>query len=427
MLLDRTQSPSFQAIHEVRLPAVQSTTLANGLPVHLVSVHQQPVMRIECIFDAGTWYENGQAGAAFFAMKMLAEGTAGHSSAQISEYFDRYGAFLELNAGPDRCSVVVYCLTRHLADVLPMVKEMLTEPVFPEKEFEDLRNITLQNLRVNLEKNAYVAGVLFRENLFGKAHPYGRTQRPEVVEQITRTDIAGHFDRTIRNRPFQVLLAGHVTEAEVALVDHYFGSMTFAGSVTDTETLPELATSQPVILAEKAESLQSSIRMGRRLFTRDHPDFFPMLVTNELLGGYFGSRLMKNIREEKGFTYGISSNLISFRHEGYFLIGTDVKKEFTQQTLDETRKEIRRLQTELVPADELETVKNFMAGEFVGSLNTPFEIADRYKLILLDGLPTDFLTNYVANIRSVSAETIAQMATRYLTENDLIEVVVGGK
>jgi zinc protease len=427
MQLDRTQSPSFQAINEVRLPAVQSTTLANGLPVHWISVNQQPVMRLECIFNAGAWYENGQPGAAFFMMKMLAEGTASRSSAEISEYFDRYGAFLELNSGPDRASLVVYCLTRHLPNVLPMVKEMLTEPTFPQKELEDLRNITLQNLRVNFEKNAYVAGVLFRENLFGKDHPYGRTQQPEIVESITRQSISDYFDYSIRNRPFQILLAGQVSEAEVALIDTFFGKMPLSDKVSSPRPVDKPNAAQPVILAQKADSLQSSIRVGRQLFTRKHPDFFPMLVTNEVFGGYFGSRLMKNIREEKGFTYGISSNLVSFRNDGYFLIGTDVKKEFTQQTLDETRKEIGVLQTQLVPDEELETVKNFMAGEFVGSLNTPFEIADRYKTILLDDLPADFLTNYVANIRAVSAETVQQMANQYLQDDDLVEVVVGGK
>ncbi|MCY7358486.1 MAG: insulinase family protein [Rudanella sp.] len=427
MTLDRSQSPPFQAITEVRLPAMQSAMLANGLPIHWIGVPQQPVMRIECIFNAGVWYENGQPGAAFFAMKMLAEGTTQRSSAQISEYIDRYGAFLELNSGPDRASLVIYCLTRHLPSVLPLLKELLTESTFPQKELDDLRNITLQNLRVNAEKNAYVAGVLFRQNLFGKEHPYGRSQQPELVEQITRQTVVDYFDKAIRNRPFQILLAGQVGELEIGLIDKYLGALTILEPVVNNGISFSAALPESVILAEKTESLQSSIRIGRRLFTRHHPDFFPMLLTNEVLGGYFGSRLMRNIREEKGFTYGISSNMVSFRNDGYFLIGTDVKKEFTQQTLDEIRKEIHILQTQPVPADELETVRNFMAGEFVGSLNTPFEIADRYKTILLDGLPADFLTIYVANLRAVSSEAIQQMAKTYLSDELLSEVVVGVK
>jgi zinc protease len=222
-------------------------------------------------------------------------------------------------------------------------------------------------------------------------------------------------------------VAGQASKNEILLINRELGQLplrtdqlaAFTGDLPVEDSVP--------VLAEKPDSIQSSIRVGRRLFTRSHPDFFKMLVTNEILGGYFGSRLMKNIREEKGFTYGISSNMPSFRREGYFLIGTDVNKENTQQTLDEIRKEIRLLQTEPVSPDELETVKNFMAGEFVGSLNTPFEIADRYKVILLDELPADFLTTYIQRMRAVTSADIMETAVKYLSPNDLREVIVGGK
>ncbi len=428
MHLDRTQSPAFQAIQNVRLPTVQTSTLTNGVPLHLIAVAHQPVLRLECIFEAGTWHEQDRPASAFFAIKMLSEGTTARSSAQISEAFDRHGAFLELNSGPDRASVVVHCLTKFLANVLPLLRELLTEPTFPQKELDDLRNITLQNLRVNFEKNAYLAGVLFRAKLFGADHPYGRSQQPEAVEQIDRAAVIAFYERVVRNRPFQVLLAGQATEHEVRLIDHELGRLPVsAGALTPSDNPVAATDNRLPLLADKPDSIQSSIRVGRRLFTRAHPDYFNMLVTNEILGGYFGSRLMKNIREEKGFTYGISSNMPSFRRDGYFIIGTDVNKENTQQTLDEIRKEIRVLQTELVSAAELETVQNYMAGEFVGSLNTPFEIADRYKVILLDGLPADFLTNYIPRLRAVTPEDIRVTAERYLADDKLQEVVVGGK
>lgn len=426
MPLDRTQSPAFQAIHDIQLPVVESHRLDNGIPLHVIAVAQQPVLRLECVFNAGTWYEQ-MPGSAFFAVKMLSEGTALRSSAQINEYVDRYGAFLELNSGPDRASVVIYCLAKFLPNLLPLVSDMLNEPTFPQKELDDLRNITLQNLRVNYEKNAYLAGVLFRQQLFGPEHPYGRRQQPEAVEQLTRSNVADFYERTLRNRPFQLLMAGQVTENEVILINQALGQFVIRTDNLPGFTVDKLPEADGPVLVEKPDSVQSSIRIGRRLFSRSHPDFFKMLVTNEVLGGYFGSRLMRNIREEKGFTYGISSNMPSFQRDGYFLIGTDVNKENTQQTLDEIWKEIRILQTEPVSDDELETVKNFMAGEFVGSLNTPFEIADRYKVILLDGMPADFLTTYIQRIRAVTTDQILITANQYLRPEALTEVVVGGK
>jgi zinc protease len=426
MTLDRTQSPDFQRITSIQLPAVETTSLDNGLLLHLIAVSQQPILRLELIFDAGTWFETTPA-TSFFAVKMLGEGTATRTAAQISEQLDRIGAFLELNSGPDRASVVVYCLTRFLPDVLPLLRELMTESVFPEKELADLRNITIQNLKVNFEKNAHLAGVLARETLFGAGHPYGRSQRPETVEAVTRTDIQAFFEHVIRQRPYQILLAGQAGENEIALLNQFFGQQPVGPyAEAPAHTIPT-NTERVELLHEKPDSLQSSIRVGRLLFTRHHPDFIKVLVMNEVLGGYFGSRLMKNIREEKGFTYGISSNIASFRRAGFFMIGTDVKREFTQQTLDEIRKEIRILQTEPVPADELETVKNYMAGEFVGSLNTPFDIADRYKTILLDDLPADFLTSYIARVRAVTTDDILAMATNYLAESALSEIIVGGK
>ncbi len=426
MTLNRTQPPTFQAIHEIQLPAVESNRLDNGIPLHMIRVAQQPVLRLECVFDAGTWHEY-VPGSAFFAMKMLVEGTVSRSSAQISEYIDRYGAFIELNSGPDRASLVIYCLTRFLPDVLPLIQELLNEPTFPEKELDDLRNITLQNLRVNYEKSAYLAGVLFREKLFGPEHPYGRSQKPETIEQLTRANVVEFYERAIKNRPFQLVLAGHATEEDVLLINRVLGQLPVRTDTLPGYSAPIVTEKDAITLTEKPDSSQSSIRLGRRLFTRSHPDYFKMLVMNEVFGGYFGSRLMKNIREEKGFTYGISSNMPSFRQDGYFLIGTDVNKENTQQTLDEIQKEIHILQTVPVAEDELETVKNYMAGEFVGALNTPFEIADRYKVILLDQLPADFLTTYIQKVRAISPADIMEMANHYLKTDSLSEVVVGGK
>ena len=425
-MLDRTQTPAFQAIQEVRLPTPSTHTLTNGIPLHLISVDQQPVLRIECIFDAGSWHEQVPS-SGFFAVKMLAEGLPNRTSAQISEYVDSFGAFLELHSGPDRSSVVVYCLTKFLPNVLPVLRQLLTEPTFPDKELTDLRNITLQNLRVNYEKNAYLAGVLFRQKLFGASHPYGRSQQPDQIADLTRPDVVAYYQRVLQNRPFRVLLAGQATEQDVALIDKELGQIPLRTDELPVPTYTPSSADNLTTLAEKPDSIQSSIRLGRRLFTRSHPDFFKMVVTNEILGGYFGSRLMKNIREEKGFTYGISSNMPSFRRDGYFLIGTDVNRENTQQTLDEIRKEIKILQTEPVSDHELETVKNFMAGEFVGSLNTPFEIADRYKVVLLDNLPADFLNTYIQHLRAVSADDILVMANRYLADGDLSEIIVGGK
>lgn len=426
MLLDRTIAPDFKVIQSINLPQPQTHTLDNGIALHVINIGEQPVVRLECIFEAGNWYES-QLAASYFAIKMLPEGVDGMASQEISEAFDRLGAFTEMTHTSDRVGIVVYCLSRFLPEVLPLVQQLIRNAAFPEKEFQELKNITLQNLKVNKEKNAYLATTEFRARLFGTAHPYGQSQSEEGIAELGLDAVRAHYERFIRNGRFTVVLAGQVTDENVAAVNETLGRDAVDSESVTISFQPSEAYEGNEAVVERPDAVQSSIRMGRVLFNRHHPDYFKMLVANEILGGYFGSRLMKNIREEKGLTYGISSHLVTLRNEGYLMIGTDVKKEFTQQTIDEIKKEIYRLQTEPVGAEELQTVKNFMAGEFAGSLNTAFEVADRRKILLLDHLPANFFNEYIERIHATTADDVMAMANSYLRPEDMVIVVAGGK
>ena len=426
MILDRTEAPAYKIINTIHLPEPQSHTLDNGIPLHVINIGEQPVVRFECIFESGNWHEK-ETGESYFAIKMLPEGTRSMTSSEISEAFDKIGAFIDMTHSSDRSGIVVYCLSRFLPEVMTIIKEMIGEPDFPEKELDELRNITLQNLRVNKEKTAYLATTEFRRQLFGREHPYGQSQEEKNIQDLSLSAIRDHFEVFVKNGKRTIILAGQVSDVDVKLVNQYFGQGEYKNDASEISRIVDTDYEGKEVLVEKSDSVQSTIRIGRRLFTRQHPDYFKMLVTNEILGGYFGSRLMKNIREEKGLTYGISSHMVTLRREGYFMIGTDVKKEFTQQTIDEIKKEIYRLQTELIDDTELQTVKNFMAGEFAGSLNTAFEVADRQKILLLDKLPADFFSRYIEQIHATRAEDIQLMALKYLRPEEMVEVVVGGK
>jgi zinc protease len=426
MSLDRTIAPDFKITRSIHLPEPKAYTLDNGVLLHVINIGEQPVIRLECIFEAGNWFENS-IGASYFAIKMLPEGTDWQTSQEISEAFDKIGAFTEMTHTSDRIGIVVYCLSRFLPEVLPQISQLIQNAAFPEKELQELRNITIQNLRVSKEKNAYLATTEFRAKLFGTDHPYGQSQDENNLATLSPDAILAHYNQYIKGGKFTVVLAGQVSEVDVDIVNQTLGKSPVQNGENETQYAPFGTYQGSEILVERPESVQSSIRIGRILFNRHHQDYFKMLVTNEILGGYFGSRLMKNIREEKGLTYGISSHLVTLRNEGYFMIGTDVKKEFTQQTIDEIKKEIKKLQTELVGEDELTTVKNFMAGEFAGSLNTAFEVADRQKILLLDELPSDFFNHYIDQIHATTSEDIRLMANTYLQPDDMLTVIAGGK
>jgi zinc protease len=425
-MLDRTIGPDFQTITSINIPPVQVITLSNGIPLYVVNVGEQPVIKIEFSFEAGNWQEP-QNGVSLFTSKMISEGTLKHSSSQISEYFDKFGSFTESGQGLDRANFVVYGLKKHLPSLLPMVQELLNEATFPESELETFKNIQLQTLQVNSEKTAFIANKTFRKKVFGDIHPYGNSMTVEAIQSINQDMLTNFYENYWQGKPYKIYLSGNIGEEEITLMEQYFGSQKISQSPENqifTTIIPPKGES---ILIEKEGAMQSSIRMGKQLMTRKHPDFFTMLLLNEVLGGYFGSRLMRNIREEKGLTYGISSNLALFGQAGYFVIGTDVKREFTQQTIDEIHKEIKILQSELIVENELETVKNYMVGSFAGSLNTPFDITDRYKVIFSESLPLDFYRNYIPNIQQISDIQLLEAANKYLQTDSLFEIVVGGK
>jgi predicted Zn-dependent peptidase len=181
------------------------------------------------------------------------------------------------------------------------------------------------------------------------------------------------------------------------------------------------------IFVPKADSTQASVRVGRTLFNRNNPDYLPLRVLNEIFGGYFGSRLMKNIREEKGFTYGISSSLASTYADGYWIIGADVNKDVAQQTIDEIYKEMDILCKEPVPADELETVRNYMLGSFANSINTPFVLAERFKTVHFLGMSYDYYEQFIRTVQTISAEELLHIAQKHYKPELMTEVIVGGE
>jgi zinc protease len=424
-LLDRTTPPAYQTQQQVTMPTFDTVVLDNGIKAYIVSLGEQPVFRLEMVFEAGTWAET-QAGVSYFCTKMLGEGTLHHSSVQIHEYFDQFGSFVEYTQGVDRATVTTHGMTKHLPQLLQMLVDILQEATIPQKELDNLKRITLQNYKVNQEKNAHIAGQIFRANLYGENHPYGFAMTEAVIRDVAQEDIKNFYVQQFQQKPFSLFLAGKITDSDIQIINQTLGQIA-VGAAPSFIDKPFTASQLQAHIVEKENAVQSSIRIGQRTITRHHPDYTKLLLTNEVLGGYFGSRLMKNIREEKGYTYGISSATPQLARDGYFIIGTDVKKENTQATLDEITKEISLLQTEEVPLDELNTARSYMIGQFVGSLNTPFEIADRQKIAILDNLPSSYYNNHIARLNAITPADIMETAKKYLPLDNFTEVIVGGK
>lgn len=421
-MLDRKIAPPFKRVANIAIPQAKRTCLDNGIPLYYIEAGKQPVVRLEFIFKAGAWYEDSK-GASYFAAKMLSEGTQQKSSAQISYEVEKFGAYLDFNPTLDYSIVTLECLSKHLNNLLPLLHEILRQPTFPEDELVTLKNIKAQQTRVQNEKSSFLASKKFREAIFGEAHPYGKDLTLEDIDKLTRDDVRSFYDQYY-TLPFEILISGLPDSGFIADINKIFGQTVLQKAAADPTYISHPISSPTII--EKEANLQSSIRVGKKLLTKDQPDYVKLLIVNEILGGYFGSRLMKNIREDKGYTYGISSALVPLRNDGYFIIGTDVNKENTRNTLQEIYKEIEVLQTTLISDDELNTVRSFMIGSFLSEINTPFALSDKFKGVHLYGLGYDFYDSYLQTVNNITSTEIRDLAQQYLQRDTFSEVIVGG-
>jgi predicted Zn-dependent peptidase len=422
--LDRTIAPAIHTIKNFHLVKPEMEILSNGLVWNHIEAGTQAAISIQFIFRAGTWFAPSREVAAFTA-RMLNEGTSSKNSSQIAEEIDKYGSYLDIASGNDYATIELYSLTKYLKPMLELMQEILTEATFPEHELQKVKDINIQNIKINNEKVAVTASQRLKMLLFGESSKYGSDITIENIETLSRQSLVDFYQQNFYQQPFNILTAGHLTVEEKNSLRTMLEAMPVAHKQSP------LSPAQMTITAKRGQlylakdgAMQTAIRMAKPLFLRTHEDFVPMRVLTEILGGYFGSRLMANIREEKGYTYGINASMQFSRNAGHLLIGTDVKKEVREETISEIHKEIKILREEKVGKEELTMVKNYMKGVFVNSLHTPFAIAEKYRNIYLFDLPTDYYQNYLEAINNVTAKQVQEMANKYLA-GDYVEVMVG--
>ncbi len=423
--VNRKNPPTIHSLSAFNLVKPESERLSNGICLHHIQAGVQPVVAIQLIFKAGNWFAPSKE-TAYFTARLLNEGTKNKNSSQIAEETDKYGAFLEISTGNDYCHVELYALTKHLPPLLDLLRELLTQASFPEQELQKVKDISVQNLKVSLEKTSFVASQHFKAAIFGAMHPYGSEMTAESIANVQRNDLATFYQQAYLKQPFEVLTAGCLVPADLQRIKDWLSSFQLDVQPTFASQPPAmvLTAKKHKLYIEKENVMQTSLRIGKPLFLRTDADYIATKVMNEILGGYFGSRLMANIREDKGYTYGISSTMAFSKNAGYLLIGTDVGKEVREATVEEIFKEIDLLKKEKLAKKELEMVKNYMKGVFVNSLNTPFAIAEKYRTVYLFDLPADYYQSYIQAIDSVTIKQVAEMANKYLA-GDYIEVLVG--
>jgi len=424
MTIDRKQAPEFRGVDNINLVRPEHLPLDNGANIFSFNSGDAELVRIEWIFG-NQRFDPEKPLLNVAVNTMLTEGTNKLTAAQIADKIDFYGAFLQVDYGYDNSVVTLYSLNKHLQHTLPVMYDLITDSIFPEKELETYIRNQQQKLQVNLRKNDFVARRAFNKAIYGNTL-YGLAADADTFKTLHREDMQAHFKQMYQPSNCTIIVAGKIDYGIMNLISNTFGSNWDNVGVKIETSQPEIAPAgEHFYFIEKPEALQSAIRMGTPSINRAHPDFPALQVLNTVLGGYFGSRLMANIREDKGYTYGIGSGLASFKQGGSFFIATEVGADVCKSAVAEIEKEMNLLKTELVPEEELSLVRNYMLGSLLGSLENVFSHADKFKTIYFAGLEYDYYDRYTVTVKNITSNKLIQLANTYFNFDQFYKVIVG--
>jgi predicted Zn-dependent peptidase len=419
-MIDRTVAPEFSAPRYFPLPKPNIVELKNGCRIFQLKTGNQPVLKIDFIFRSGIRFE-AYSGIAYFAAKMLTEGTKNYKSEDISELLEKYGVFVDIHPGFDFIHLSLHLPTKNLEKVVKLFTEILVYPTFPESELKLLKQIQSRQLKVNEQKNSFMASRMFRQRLF-KDSPYGHIMDEAAIHAIDRSAISTYFANSMLGK-FDIFLTGDFEEDTLdCIVEPLQNHLTQIHPFNDLRSSKESYFEQYL---EKDASVQSSIVMGRKCINRKDKYYPKLLLLNEIFGGYFGSRLMQNLREDKGFTYGVHSHIASFRDEAYFLISTEVKKEFRAEAIEEIHREIEILKTKKINHEEFTEAKNHLKGSILNTITNPFAIMDKLQNIYLYDLGLSFYAELFEQIDQATPADMQFLADELLFDNELSRVIVG--
>ena len=422
--IDRTIAPKIvDAVDfDLRLKPYQKYILKNGVEVYAIDAGAEEVMMVEWVYYAGDWYEEKNLVSATTNF-MLKNGTSSKTAFQVNEHFEYHGAYLNRAAHNETSTITLHTLTKHIEQLLPVVREMLTDSIFPEEELATYKKIMQQRLSVNLMKCDFVAHRFIDAYLYGEQHPYGRFSRAQDYEALTREQLVAFYNKYYQHGKFIMFVAGKLPKNLEELLDQNFGDLA-NNKIEPLNYLAEPATEKRQRITNDPNGVQGAIRIARPFPNRHHPDFSKAQVLNSLFGGFFGSRLMANIREDKGYTYGIHSYMQNHIQQTAWMVSTEAGRDVCEAAIKEVYHEMEVLRNELVDEEELLLVRNYMMGSILGDLDGPFQIISRWKNIILNDLDEKYFYNSINTIKTITAEEIKQLAEKYFQPEEFYELVV---
>lgn len=424
--LDRSQRPQPGPAPAIQLGEFESFTLDNGLKVIVVENHKVPVVSYQLTLDIDPVMEGPSKGYVDLGGALLREGTTTRNKKQIDESIDFIGASVSTSA----TGMFASTLTRHQETLLDLMSDILLNPSFPESELQRLITQSISALSTVRSSAPAIAQNVATATTYGPDHPYGEVMTEESVKNVTVNQIREYYNTYFRPNVAYMIIVGDIkTDEARLLMNKYFGSWKAAPVPAKTYPTPQPPAGNRVALADRAGAIQSVVSVTYPIvLTPGHPDEVKVSVMNSILGGgAFSGRLMQNLREDKGYTYGARSNISTDRLVGRFSAGAEVRNSVTDSTVVEIFSEMRRMITEPVSAEDLQLTKNFMTGTFARSLENPRTIAGFALNIARYKLPDDYYATYLSRLNAVTPQEVQEMAAKYLKPGNAIIVVAGNK
>jgi zinc protease len=426
-----TTAPTLGPAPAVTPPVPVQRQLANGMKVLYVRQPELPVVSAALVVrGAGTTQDPASVpGLASFTASMLDEGAAGKSALQIADALDLLGASLQPGASWDAATVNLYVLKKNFAAALGLMSDVVLRPDFNAPDVQRVRDERVTNLTRAKDEPGAIASNAFQALVYGARHPYGRFATIEATRTLDRDRVAAFHHAAYRPENATLILVGDVDPSMQPMVEQAFGGWRAMGTAVAMEGSldpPQVGTTT-IYLVDKPGAAQSEIRIGHPGVARNTPDFFALQVFNTLLGGAFTSRLNMNLRETHAWTYGARSGFSMRQGAGPFTAQAGVVTAATDSSLVEFFKELNRIRTEPIPAEELDKAKRYVALGFPQSLETTQDVAGSLANLVTFGIEPSFLGTYVGGVMAVTAADVKRVADRYVRPGNSVVVVVGDR
>jgi predicted Zn-dependent peptidase len=418
-MLNRKQAPPVQRIEHIAFIEPEVFQLCSFVPVFWRKQLPNETSKIELHFAAGT--TTHQAVVCSLCAGMLISGTPTKNALRIQRGFDALGAYYDVSISQDEAIVSLYALSSQLVAAYQWFHTCLFEACFPEKEIRELINERQQKFLVQQQKVSFIAQRQFQQQLFANT-PYAQLIEYADFATVTQQGLQEVHQAAYLNGLLRVYLIGNIEQKPLQTLLDLLGQY---GKGQSRTAAFEWNHQTGAIHIEQEGALQSAVRIGRPLFNKTHPDFCAFSVLNTILGDYFGSRLMSNIREDKGYTYGIGSYLVENPRFGYFVIGTEVGVNTREATFREIEHEFERLKTELIGQEELQLVQNYLLGQLLKSADGPYAMLDLFEGVQTMGLELSFYDRYIHEIKDVSPRRLQELAQTYLNWDEMLIISAG--